>query len=919
MLLLKTTYAALLLLLAFSAVLAKTGVDTNADAEINIPFEKFVLDNGLTLIVHEDHKAPIVAVNVWYHVGSKNEKPGKTGFAHLFEHLMFNGSEHYNDDYFQAMERVGATDLNGTTNKDRTNYFQNVPTSALDLALWMESDRMGHLLGVVNQEKLDEQRGVVQNEKRQGENQPYGRKIWHAISYASYPSNHPYSWETIGSMEDLNAATLEDVHEWFKEYYGAANAVLVIAGDVDAKTVKEQVENYFGDIPSGPPIAKHDFWIAKRSSRQRQIMQDRVPQARIYKVWNIPQWGSTEATYLDLVSDVLAAGKTSRLYKRLVYDDQIATEVAAFVFLNEIAGQFIILATARPGDDLTKVEKAVDEELARFLKLGPTESELQRVKTQYHSNFVRGIERIGGFGGKSDILAMNEVYAGDPGFYKTTLSQVKDATAQNLLVTAQQWLSDGEFVLEVHPFPEYKTTASDVDRSALPTPGNPPVAKFPQLQRATLSNGLKIILAERQSVPLVNFNLLVDAGYASDQFAAPGTAALALDMMDEGTKTRTSLQINEELAMLGAELNTGSDLDVSTISLSTLKANLDKALTLYADVILNPAFPQTDFERLQKQQLATIKREKSNPSQMALRVLPKFVYGANHAYGNPATGSGSEESVSKLTRDDLVKFHAAWFKPNQATLVVVGATTMAEIQPKLEKLFKNWAPGEVLQKNIGTVEHQPRPTIYLMDKPGAVQSAIFAAHVAPPKSDANDIAIETMNIILGGTFTSRINMNLREGKHWSYGSRSFLVSARGQRPFMVNAPVQTDKTKESMIEILKELNEMAGTRPATEDELTKAQKNRTLRLPGSWETLNAVGNSINDIVRYGLPDNYYETYPAKIAALNLNDVASAAKQVIHPQNLVWVVVGDRAKIEAGIRELNFGEIRYIDTDGNLIN
>ncbi len=445
------------------------------------------------------------------------------------------------------------------------------------------------------------------------------------------------------------------------------------------------------------------------------------------------------------------------------------------------------------------------------------------------------------------------------------------------------------------------------------------MAKFPQLQRATLSNGLKIILAERQSVPLINFNLLVDAGYAADQFAAPGTAALALDMMDEGTKTRTALQINEELAMLGAELNTGSDLDVSTISLSTLKANLDKALTLYADVILNPAFPQTDFERLQKQQLAAIKREKTNPSQMALRVLPKFVYGANHAYGNSFTGSGTEESVSKLTRDDLVKFHAAWFKPNQATLVVVGAATMDKIQPKLEKLFKNWAPGAVPQKNIGTVEHQPNPTIYLMDKPGAVQSAIFAAHVAPPKSDPNDIAIETMNIILGGMFTSRINMNLREGKHWSYGSRSFLVGARGQRPFMVNAPVQTDKTKESMIEILKELNEMAGARPATEDELSKAQKNRTLRLPGSWETLNAVGNSINDIVRYGLPDNYYETYPAKIAALNLNDMASAAKQVIHPQNLVWVVVGDRAKIEAGIRELNFGEIRYIDTNGNLIN
>ncbi|HEX9654958.1 MAG TPA: pitrilysin family protein [bacterium] len=906
------------LLCLASVLFANSGADTGTDAEIDIPFQKFVLDNGLTLIVHEDHKAPIVAVNVWYHVGSKNEKSGKTGFAHLFEHLMFNGSEHFDDDYFQALERVGATDLNGTTNKDRTNYFQNVPTSALDLALWMESDRMGHLLGVVTQERLDEQRGVVQNEKRQGENQPYGRKIWHAISYASFPPQHPYSWETIGAMEDLSAASLEDVHEWFKEYYGAANAVLVIAGDVKSDEIKNKVEKYFGDIPAGPPIAKHDVWVPKRTGKHRQMMQDRVPQARIYKVWNIPQWGSGEGTYLDLVSDVLSAGKTSRLYKRLVYDDQIATDVAAFVWLNEIAGQFVIQATAKPGDDLTKVEQAIDEELARFLKTGPTPGELDRVKTQYRSNFIRGSERIGGFGGKSDILAMNEVYGGDAAFYKTTLSRVKDATAQNLLAGAQNWLADGEFILEVHPFPEYKTVASDIDRSALPTPGDPPLARFPELQRATLSNGLKIVLAERNAVPIINFELLVDAGYAADQFSLPGAADLAMDMLDEGTKTRTALQINEELANLGAQLRTGSDLDVSSVFLSTLKSNLDKSLNLYADVILNPSFPETDFKRLQQQQIAGIKREKTNPFQMALRVLPRLMYGKEHAYGNPFTGSGFEDSVSKLTRDGLAKFHATWFRPNNATLIVTGATTLAEIQPKLEKLFKTWAAGDVPKKNISDVAHQPKSLVYVMDKPGAVQSVILAGHVAPPKSDPNDIPIEMMNQILGGSFTSRINMNLRENKHWSYGSRSIIADARGQRPFIAYAPVQTDKTKESMVEISKELNEILATCPATNEELEKVQKNRVLRLPGSWETVDEVGNAINDIVRYGLPDDYYQTYPTKINAVTLAEISSAARQVIHPQNLVWVVVGDRAKIETGVKELNYGELSYIDGDGNVI-
>ncbi len=418
---------------------------------IDIPYEKFVLDNGLTLIVHEDHKAPIVAVNVWYHVGSKNEKLGKTGFAHLFEHLMFGGSEHAPGRYIDAMERIGATDLNGTTNPDRTNYFENVPTSALDLTLWMESDRMGHLLGALDQKTLDLQRGVVQNEKRQGENQPYGvtRQL---ITQNTYPAGHPYSWTTIGEMADLDAASMKDVQEWFKTYYGPSNVVLVLAGDIDAKTAKEKVQKYFGDIPPGPPVAHQEVWIAKMSGMHRQVVQDRVPQARIYKLWNIPEYGSADADYLDLVSDCLSQGKTSRFYKRLVYDDQIATDANAFVGLNEIAGQFRIQATARPELGLAQVEKELNEELARFLKDGPSAEELQRVKAQYMANFIRGIERIGGFGGKSDRLAQSQVFRGSPDAYKITLKRVQEATAEDLKAVANRWLSDGVYILEVHPF-----------------------------------------------------------------------------------------------------------------------------------------------------------------------------------------------------------------------------------------------------------------------------------------------------------------------------------------------------------------------------------------------------------------------------------------------------------------------------------
>ena len=883
-------------------------------AEIEIPYQKFGLDNGLTVIVHEDHKAPIVAINIWYHVGSKNEKPGKTGFAHLFEHLMFGGSEHSSGRYIDTMERIGATDLNGTTNPDRTNYFQNVPTSAVDLTLWMESDRMGHLLGALDQKTLDLQRGVVQNEKRQGENQPYGvtRQL---LTQNTYPAGHPYSWTTIGEMADLDAASMKDVQEWFKTYYGPSNVVLVLAGDIDVKTAREKVEKYFGDIPPGPPVAHHQVWIAKMTGTHRQKVQDRVPQARIYKVWNVPEYGSADADYLDLVSDCLTAGKSSRFYKRLVYDDQIATDAAAFVDLREIGGQFRVQATARPGQNLARVEKELDEELSRFLKDGPTPEEMQRVKAQYQANFIRGIERIGGFGGRSDRLAQSQVFRGSPGAYKISLQRVHDATADDLKSAANHWLSDGVYVLEVHPFPDYKAANTGADRSKAPEPTAPPELKLPKLQRATLSNGLKVILAERHEVPLVDFTLVSDAGFAADSLAAPGTANLAMRLLTFGTSTRNALQIDDQLQLLGAELHASSNLDGSFVSLSALKSKLDPSLDLFADVVLNASFPEADFKREQKQVVAGIDREQNAPTTAALRVFPALLYGAGHPYANPLTGSGTKDSVAKLTREDLVKFRETWLRPNNSTLIVAGDTTLAETTPQLEKFFAGWKSGSVPHKSAKKVPLVPKSAVYLIDKPGALQSVIVAAQVAPPTANLNEIAIKVMNDSLGGLFGSRLNMNLREDKHWSYGVRSILRDAQAQRPFYTVAPVQTDKTKEAMAEMDKEFRGMAGGHPIATDELTKLQANETLKLPGSRETLDELGQSIVDIVQFGLPDDYYETYASKVRALKTDDVNSAAKEVVHPDNLIWIVVGDRAKIEGGVRELGLGELHFLDADG----
>ena len=896
--------------------LAQTKVKDTAKQEVDIPYECFVLDNGLTVVVHEDHKAPIVAINTWYHVGSKNEKPGKTGFAHLFEHLMFGGSEHAPGRYIDGMERIGATDLNGTTNPDRTNYFENVPTSAVDFTLWMESDRMGHLLGALDQKTLDLQRGVVQNEKRQGENQPYGvtRQL---LTQNTYPVGHPYSWTTIGEMADLDAASMNDVQEWFKTYYGPSNVVIVIAGDIDVKTAREKVTKYFGDIPAGPPVAHQEVWIAKMSGTHRQIVQDRVPQARIYKVWNIPEYGSADADYLDLVSDCLSAGKSSRFYKRLVYDDQIATDAAATVDLREIGGQFVIRATARPGQSITRMEKELDEELARFIKSGPTPDEMQRIKTQYQANFIRGIERIGGFGGKSDRLAQSQVFRGSPDAYKISLQRVHLATAEDLRAAAQRWLSDGVYILQVDPFPDYKTASAGADRSKAPDTGTPPELKLPKLQRTTLSNGLKVILAERHEVPLVDFTLASDAGFASDASTSPGTANLAMLVLTDGTRTRDALKISDELESIGATLKGSSNLDLSFVSLSALTAKLDASLDLFADVVLNPSFPENEVKREQKLVLAGIEREQNAPTTLALRLLPELLYGNGHPYANPLTGSGTKESVAKLTREDLIKFHDTWLRPGNSTLVVVGDTTLADVTPKLEKLFAGWKGGNPPAKNVKTVPVATKSSVYLIDKPGALQSVIVAGVVAPPRANPQEIAIEAMNNSLGGMFGARLNMNLREDKHWSYGARTVVRDARSQRPFYAVAPVQTDKTKEAMVEMNKEFRGIVGNNPISSDELKKIQANETLKLPGSRETLEALSQSIVDLVQFGLPDDYYDTYAGKVRALKTSDVNAAAKEVVRADNLTWIVVGDRAKIETGVRELNLGKFRLMDVDGKI--
>jgi predicted Zn-dependent peptidase len=886
---------------------------------IDVPYKKFVLPNGLRLVVHEDHKAPIAAVNVWYHVGSKNEKPGKSGFAHLFEHLMFNGSEHYNTDYFQALEAIGGTDLNGTTNEDRTNYFQNIPLGALDQVLWLESDRMGHLLGAIDQAKLDEQRGVVQNEKRQGENQPYARG-WDIMQKESYPPHHPYGHTVIGEMEDLNAAKVEDVHEWFKSYYGAANAVLVIAGDITPEAAYEKALKNFGNIPAGPTIARPEVNVAKRTGSTRSEYQDRVPESRIVMAWNTPEWGNKENAALDLAANVLSSGKSSRLYKKLVYEKQICTSASAFNGPSEIGGTFGIIVNVKKGKTVEEVEAAVIEIMDEFLKNGPTEEELKRVKASYFAGFIKGLERIGGFGGKSDLLAENEVYGGSPDFYKTTNRWYNEATAKDVLMTSQKWLSDGKFTLVCNPFPEYSVTGSEVDRSKAPEVAQNVAAKFPGIQRATLKNGMKVVLARRTESPSVSASIMFDAGYCSDKFGGKlGLASLGMNMLDEGTKSLNALQINERLQLLGASINTFSDLDNSYVNLNTLKQSLDPSLDLLADVVLNPSFPDADFKRLQTQQLSGIQSEKKNPQSMVMRVMPTLLYGENHPYAMPMSGSGEEETVNTITLDDIKGFYGKWLRPNNATIVVTGDITIEELTAKLEKRFATWQQGTLTKKVIPEVKtNSSTNKIFLIDRPESQQSMIVAGYLTKPYGQMDETAIEQMNNVLGGDFTSRINMNIREDKHWSYGARSGIMNTRGQRPLFVMAPVQTDKTKESIQEVIKEVNLFVGDKQMTQPEFDKTKQNTVLGMSGMWETNAAVNGSVRDIVKYNLPDDYWQKYGNKVQALTLKDVQATAKSIVQPGNLGWFLAGDAAKTLPGLQQLGM-EVIQIDANGKVVS
>jgi zinc protease len=763
---------------------------------------------------------------------------------------------------------------------------------------------------------LERERGVVQNEKRQGDNQPYG-KVRYEFSAKMYPYSHPYSWSTIGSMDDLNAASLEDIREWYRTYYGPNNAVLSLAGDISPERALELVNKYFGALPPGPPLPRTEVWIPALDRNIRDEMEDQVPQVRVYRRWHAAAWKDADVARLQLLGDVLAGSKSARLDKRLVYEKGIATSVSAGMQDSELGGSFGITVTLKNGADQLEAEREVDRIVAELLEKGPTSEELARVKTRELAEFSRGIERLGGFGGRADVLAESMTYGGTPDAYLTRLEQMANATPAEVKAAGKRWLSANHYTMTVKPFAKLAAAKSGFDRKQLPALGQAPDVSFPAMQRAQLKNGLKVVLLERHGAPIVNAALVLDAGAASDPAGKEGLASLSLGLIDKGTKIRNAFQLSDALESLGASLATGTSQDQSVVRLQATSANLAPSLTLLADAALHPTFPQDQVELAKQRRLAQVGQEKAQPNSLAMRVVPGLLYGPGHPYGKPA--SGTEASTQVIGRVDVTRWHESWFRPDRATLVVVGDTTLERLKPALEASFGAWqANGAAPAKTVASMPNGHLKRVYLIDKPEAPQSTIVAAHLSLPSGQPDELAIQAVMHDFGGMATSRLNRNLRLDKHWSYGTNARLSDVRGNRSFMALAPVQTDKTVEAMQEVAKEIRDIAGQRPIAGEEFDSVMRNVTSRLPGRFATLDAIEGAAITSINLGLPDDYWSGYAGGMRALNDKQLAGAAARYVRPEEVVWLVIGDLRKVEPGIRKLGWGEVTVLDADGKPV-
>ena len=883
-----------------------------------IEFEKLTLSNGMDLVLHQDNALPIVSVNVWYHVGSKDEEPGKTGYAHLFEHLMFEGSKNHNKSFFEPLQDIGAT-LNGSTTPDRTNYWENVPSNYLELALWLESDRMGFLTDALDQNRFDIQRDVVKNERRQSyENRPYGMASIY-LQQALYPLPHPYHWPTIGFHEDLNAATLEDAKKFFREFYSPSNASLSIAGDFDVDKTKTQVEKYFGSLKQGPSLNRKSNMESMIQGKTSITLYDKVLLPKLILAWpSTPRFHEDEAA-LSILASILGAGKVSRLHKTLVYERRIAQSVGVGNGPSEIAGEFYLEATAAPDHSIKEIEDAVLGEIEKIQKEPPSQEELQRIKNVMELQRIRQMAQVGGFGGRANRLNSFNVFAGDPGLINTDFERYIAVTPEDISRVAQTYLSARLVSLVVLPEPSFNQTPEDVDRSLKPSPEkqkkfNPPVTK-----RTKLGNGLNVLLVEKQELPIVTFGLLLGSGASTDPSNKPGLSALTSSMLQEGTTSHTSQEISSEFEFMGTQLNISVGRERTVFSTATIDRYFAKAMELISDIVKNPSFPPDEFDRIRKERLTSLRRLRDDSTALASRVAPGLIYGSDSAYGHPI--GGTEESVGAFEIEDLIEYWKANYDPDSATLLVVGNVSLDDVKDITNKYFGDWnvkITDNQLEKPMESLYSHSANLIYLLDKPGAAQSIIRCGVLGPPRINANYSSLILLDSIFGGQFTSRLNMNLRQDKGYSYGYRSWIDWHKKSSLFGFGGAVETDVTGNALNETIKEARRIIADTPVSRNEFESAKAGLIREFPSLFETQGQILEGLAQIVSYDLPDDYYNHIIDEIASTSLEDVNRVAKEILSKDRLVTLLVGDRSVIEEQIKTLGW-DICLLDHNGRIIN
>jgi zinc protease len=878
---------------------------------MHIAFQKHTLKNGLDVILHEDHSIPMVAVNVWYHVGSQNEVVGRTGFAHLFEHVMFEGSKHHNREYFEPLQEAGGN-INGSTSTDRTNYYENVPANYLELALWLESDRMGFLLDALDERKFEIQREVVKNERRQSyENRPYGLAGME-IRRALFPPNHPYSWMTIGSQEDLDAAKLDDVKDFFRRFYAPNNASLAIAGDVDPDEALKLAERYFADLPPAPPVARIERWLPMLDGEVRLNLEDRVQLERVFFAWAGPPRFDADEPALDVLMSIIGEGRTSRFYRSLVYERQIAREAGAYYAAMEIAGEIRVDATVAPGHTLHDVETELLAQIKRIQDQPPTTEEVQRAINRLEAYYVRQLESLGGFGGRADLLNYFNVLTGDPGRLNTDFDRYTVVTPVDVQDVARRWLTEGRVRLVVRPKEEVAPVPTAIDRTLQPTPRPEPAFRAPVPQRLRLANGLDLLVVEKHEVPTVACALYFPGGAATDPVDKPGLMAFSGRMFIEGTRSRSSTEIADLSEFIAARPSVGTDRENVIISTEALTKHWEQALDIIADIVRNPTFPENEVERVRKERLTDLRRIRDEANAIADRVEMVLLYGRQTPQGHPI--SGWEESVAEMSVADLADAHGRTVLYSRPTFIAVGDIEAGTLARQLESAFSGWQAA-----NVPVIPEQswPEPdgvTIYLVDKPGAAQSVIRAGHLTLPRPNPDYFPLVVMNMAFGGQFTARLNMNLREDKGYSYGYRSRFDWRKKRSNFSAGGSVQTAVTKESIVETLKEYEDLHDRRPITEEEFEKAKQGLIRGFPPTFETPSQVLRRLIDVVHFELPDDYFSSQMERLTAVTLADVRRVASEHIHPEKLTVLVVGDLKAIESGIRELGH-KVVVLDYEG----